>query len=121
MNNNPGDTEKKAPQNTRRRFQRVYATEAEREAVEKAERIAEKEMFEKEWTPLEESRLSKLRHGMKQPLVFTRFAFSVYFTVVLILSTIRADFPFFNGALIIYASVYFVAFLIYFVVARIQD
>ena len=119
MNRNTAANVKESTQDPRRRFKRVYATEEEREAAEEAERKAEKEMFDKMYTPLTKSRLAKVRQGMKQSLVFMGFAFIIYITVVLILSTTRTDFPFFSGAMVVYASVYFVAFLIYFVIARI--
>lgn len=121
MNDHSGENDKEPPRNTKISFYRAFASEAEREAAEEAERKAEKEMFDKMYSPLVKSRLAKLRQGMKQSLIFTGFAFIIYITVVLILSTTRTGFPFFNGAMIIYASVYFVVFLIYFLITRLQD
>lgn len=40
---------------------------------------------------------------------------------MLTLSIVKTDFPFFNGALIIYASIYFIAFLIYFALTRLRE
>lgn len=98
----------------------MYATEADRLAAEEAERKAEKAIFDKEWSKLEVSELSKIRHGFKTSLIFFGIAFIIYITVILILSIVKTDFPFFNGALIIYASVYFIAFLIYFALTRLR-
>jgi uncharacterized membrane protein YcjF (UPF0283 family) len=105
----------------KRRFRRVYATEADRLAAEEAERKAEKEIFDREWSELEKSRLSKIHHGFKASLIFFGIAFIIYITVILILSIVKTDFPFFNGALIIYASIYFIAFLIYFALTKLRE
>jgi len=121
MNNRGSENGKEQPRNNKASFHRAFASEAEREAAEEAERKAEKEMFNKMYSPLVNSRLAKLRQGMKQSLIFMGFAFIIYITVVLILATTRTGFSFFNGAMIIYASVYFVAFLIYFLITRLQD
>lgn len=121
MNEHSSETGQEFPLHTGRGPQRTFASEAEREAAEEAERKAEKEMFDKMYSPLVKSRLAKLRQGMKQSLIFMGFAFVIYITVVLILSNTKTGFTFFNGAMIVYASVYFVAFLIYFIIARLQD
>ena len=121
MNERSSETGRENPLNSRRGPQRTFASEAEREAAEESERKAEKEMFDKMYSPLVKSRLAKLRQGMKQSLIFMGFAFIIYITVVLILATTRTGFSFFNGAMIIYASVYFIAFLIYFLITRLQD
>lgn len=115
------ENNKEIIKNSKSIFRRVYATEADRLAAEEAERKAEKELFDKEWSKLEESKLRKMRHGFKASLIFFGIAFIIYITVILILSIVKTDFPFFNGALIIYASVYFIAFLIYFALTRLRE
>jgi len=70
---------------------------------------------------LEVSELSKIRHGFKASLIFFGIAFIIYITVILTLSIVKTDFPFLNGALIIYASVYFIAFLIYFALTKLWE
>jgi hypothetical protein len=69
MDNN--ENNKEIIKNSKSIFRRAYATEADRLAAEEAERKAEKELFDKEWSKLEESKLRKIRHRFKASLIFS--------------------------------------------------
>jgi len=100
---------------------RAYATEADRLAAEEAERKAEKELFDKMMAPVEKRRHLRLKLRMKQSLFFFGFTLAGYVVAIIVLASLDTDMPFVNVSLIIYASIYLVAFLIYFLLARGQD
>ena len=112
---------KQSEEEAYRRLVTQLKVEADRKAAEDAERAAEREIFHERIAKLGESRRVRTLRRLRHTLFFLAFSFVIYVTVVLILSSMETDFPFFNGSVIIYASVYFIIFLIYFHLARGED